>query len=412
MKLKSLLLGSAAALALSTGAQAADPIANFVSLGVCDAYGISGLTIESDDTCLKISGKVDYEYRVTNWDTLGTFYDNGHGVEWQLLFEATTQTDAGAAKAVLRLNDVPGTNGEDVRIERAFVSFGDTTVLTAGRIGSLFSTTILDQKYGSRHEDFIDFWNFDNNDIGKGYSILNTVRTGGMGIQIESLIADGFSVLVALEDLAVDGTFGLGVAYDANGISAEAGILFGDLYDNVAGDPINFYLNASADFDNFTVRGGFIADDAGAWVASIGADATFDMFSLKADALFDEPGNWTIAGEGSFAATDTVDIFVGAAFTEFAGGTDTWTIYGGAEFGLTENISARAQVGYIENARSTDAVVPAVPPLPATRLALGDVVYGEIGLSYAPGGGFKSSLDLTATDRGDYQVTFSAEKSF
>lgn len=402
MKLKSLLLGSAAALALSTGAQAADPIANFVSLGVCDAYGISGLTIESDDTCLKISGKVDYEYRITNIDGLGTFYDTGHGVEWQLLFEATTQTDAGAAKAVLRLNDVPGTNGADVRIERAYVSFGDTTVLTAGRIGSLFSTTILDQTYGSRHEDFIDFWNFDNYDIDKG-DLNNTVRTGGMGIQIESLIADGFSVLVALEDLedrgpGLDsGTFGLGVAYDANGISAEAGVLFGDLYDNVAGyDPINFYLNASADFDNFTVRGGFVADDSGDWIASIGADAAFDMFSIKADVLFDEPGNWTIAGEGSFAATDTIDVFIGAAYTDVAGFADTWTIYGGAEFGVTENISARAQIGYIENA----------------ALVLADVVYGEVGLSYAPGGGFKSSLDLTATDRGDYQVTFSAEKSF
>src|SRR5690606_33942287 len=102
MKLKSLLLGSAAALALSTGAQAADPIVEFVSLAVCDAYGITGLTIESDDTCLKISGNVSYEYRIRNVEAAsplsgifapGTEYDAGAGVEWQLLFEATTQTD-------------------------------------------------------------------------------------------------------------------------------------------------------------------------------------------------------------------------------------------------------------------------------------------------------------------------------
>lgn len=392
MKLKSLLLGSAAVLALSTGAQAADPVTSFVSLGVCDAYGISGLTIESDDTCLKISGSVSYEYRVTHFDGLPTLYDNGAGVEWQLLFDATTQTDAGAAKAVLRLNDVPGSNGGDVRIERAYVSFGDTTVLTAGRIGSLFDTTILEEQYGSRHEDFIDFWNFDNNDISKG-SLVNEVATGGMGIQVESLIADGFSVLVALEDLEDDGTAGLAVAYDAGGISAEAGILVGDLYDNVAGDPINYYLRASADFDAFTVRGGFVADDTGFWVASLGADATFDMFSIKADTAFDEDGTWFIGGEGSFAATDTIAVLVGATYTDFNPG-ELWSVYGGVEADVTETISARAQIGYIDDNAGAD------------------FIYGELGAFYTPGGNFETGLELTATDNGDYQVTFSASKSF
>lgn len=403
MKLKSLLLGSAAVLALSTGAQAADPIASFVSLGVCDAYGITGLTIESDDTCLKISGNVSYEYRVTNIDAAGalagigfipgTYYDNGAGVEWQLLFEATTQTDAGAAKAVLRLNDVPGTNGGDVRIERAFVSFGDTTVITAGRIGSLFDTVIQNNIYGSRHEDFIDFWNFDNYEIDKGF-LLNEVATGGMGIQVESLIADGFSVLVALEDLEDDGTAGLAVAYDANGIEAEAGILVGDIYNNWAADPVNFYLRASAEFDGFNVRGGFIADDTGVWIATIGADATFDMFSLKADVIFDDSGAWTVAGEGSFAATDSVDVFVGAAYSDWVGAED-FTIYGGAEFGVTETISARAQIGYIE-----------------FNPGGAGFVYGELGAVYAPGGGYEAALDLTATTDGDYQLTFTTSKKF
>lgn len=399
MKLKSLLLGSAAVLALSTGAQAADPVTSFVSLGVCDAYGISGLTIESDDTCLKISGSVSYEYRVTDIGGV-TDYDSGDGVEWQLLFDATTQTDAGAAKAVLRLNDVPGSNGGTVRIERAYVSFGDTTVLTAGRIGSLFDTTILEEQYGSRHEDFIDFWNFDNNDISKG-SLVNEVRTGGMGIQVESLIADGFSVLVALEDLEDrgagndSGTAGLAVAYDAGGISAEAGILVGDLYDNVGGyDPINYYLRASADFDAFTVRGGFVADDTGFWIASLGADATFDMFAIKADTAFDEDGTWFVGGEGSFGATDTITILVGATYTDFNPGGELWSVYGGVEADVTETISARAQIGYID-ANPGD-----------------DFIYGEIGAFYTPGGNFETGLELTATDEGDYQVTFSASKSF
>ncbi|ODT75858.1 MAG: hypothetical protein ABS76_32695 [Pelagibacterium sp. SCN 64-44] len=63
MKLKSLILGSVAAAGLSTAGFAAD-LGVLTSLDVCDALGISGLTISSADNCLAISGKVSYEF---NW---------------------------------------------------------------------------------------------------------------------------------------------------------------------------------------------------------------------------------------------------------------------------------------------------------------------------------------------------------
>ena len=61
MKIRSLLLGSVAAAGLSTGAYAAD-LGVLTSLDVCDALGLSGLTISSDTNCLQISGSIAYTF--------------------------------------------------------------------------------------------------------------------------------------------------------------------------------------------------------------------------------------------------------------------------------------------------------------------------------------------------------------
>src|SRR5690606_20575677 len=103
-------------------------------------------------------------------------------VEWQVLFDAATQTDAGTARAVIRLNDSGTQDNGDllVEAERAYVEFGDSTILRAGRVGSIFDTEILDQRYG--------WLNFD--EVDNGYLLGNEVETGGHGIQIQSIVAD------------------------------------------------------------------------------------------------------------------------------------------------------------------------------------------------------------------------------
>ena len=68
MKLKSLILGTVAAAGLSTAGFAAD-LGVLTSLDVCDALGISGLTISSDTNCLQISGGVSYEFRFGDYRT-------------------------------------------------------------------------------------------------------------------------------------------------------------------------------------------------------------------------------------------------------------------------------------------------------------------------------------------------------
>lgn len=387
MKLKSLLLGSAAVLALSTGAQAADPIVEFVSLGVCDAYGITGLTIESDDTCLSISGEVSYEY---THEDLGA-YEVLSNVDWELAFEATTQTDAGAAVAFLSLvdedaDDITGFVNSptvDPVIDQAYVQFGDTTVLSAGLKDKILDTEVLDRTYGGdEHGDFD--WDFDENDL------VNTVNQGGHVITIESLVAEGFTVIAGLEDLDGDGTALLAVQYANAGISAEVAVLMGDLYGPT--DPVNFYAAISAEFDSFEARGGVIFDDTGYWIASLGASATFDMFSLDADTFFEDNGDWGIAGEGSFDATDTVAVYIGAGYQELAA-IDVFTVYGGVDVDVTETISANAEIGY-------------------TDFGGADYIYGAAGVTYAPGGGFETGLSVWADTDDHYKLTFEASKEF
>src|SRR3954447_14093940 len=67
MKIRSLLLGSAAIAGLATTGYAAD-LGVVTSLDVCDELGLSGLTISSDDNCLVITGGVTFEYNIGNYE--------------------------------------------------------------------------------------------------------------------------------------------------------------------------------------------------------------------------------------------------------------------------------------------------------------------------------------------------------
>lgn len=89
MKLKTLLLGSAAAFAVVGGAQAADlSVAEPVDyVKVCDAFGVGYWYIPGTDTCLKIGGYVQFQ---VNFHTVSDV-DNGsgtHSAGWDFDTEA------------------------------------------------------------------------------------------------------------------------------------------------------------------------------------------------------------------------------------------------------------------------------------------------------------------------------------
>jgi hypothetical protein len=103
MNIKSLLLGSAAALAAGTGAHAADAIVAaepepLEYVRICDAYGAGYFYIPGSETCLKIGGMVRTE---------GKWYDaynpsSRNGTLWhtrsELKLDTATDTEYGALK--------------------------------------------------------------------------------------------------------------------------------------------------------------------------------------------------------------------------------------------------------------------------------------------------------------------------
>jgi len=172
MKIRSLLLGSIAAAGFATGAQAAD-LGVLTSLDVCDALGISGLTISSDTNCLQITGEVEYRFRVGDYrdsvaynpsynsgysvtartfsqlDSLTVIDDNFVGdeefntdyesrIRSFIQFAATADSDFGPAKAVIRIRDV-----QNYRTQNEGYVVGTSAVTASSAVVVVSSTGTL-----------------------------------------------------------------------------------------------------------------------------------------------------------------------------------------------------------------------------------------------------------------------------
>lgn len=139
MNIKGLLLGSAAALAAATGANAADAVmapepepVEYVR--VCDAYGSGFFYIPGTETCLQISGYVWYQIGATN-DDGGTHVPNynflvGDGwnksVRARLNIDARSETEWGTLRSYIRFQaDWNGYNTDGpVGVDQAFIELG------------------------------------------------------------------------------------------------------------------------------------------------------------------------------------------------------------------------------------------------------------------------------------------------
>ncbi|WP_196259063.1 porin [Pelagibacterium limicola] len=453
MKLKSLLLGSAAAVALTSGAFAADPRASFVSLDVCDAYGITGLTIASSDTCLKISGHVEYEFRIGDYGPGVPWYfaygdgggiesidDNDGTTDWRsrlealLRFEATTQTDAGAAKAVLVLRERQrsgggvdaGDTGHNVRFEQAYVSFGDTTVLMAGMKGSI-------GKFGSDEPyNYLGLFNSSKVDTGVDWKFGDLIRTGGTSIQVTTEFGDGISAGIGLENInrwtapggfnviTTDARAGTLVGFvEAKGAWGEAHltVLADDALNSFANAVWGFHAGATAKFDQFALTAALSGNSQEYFNGLISGQATFDLFTIAASAEFASVGAGNPSGPGvdvtglgfggsvGFQATDTVKINLGARYWDWdsgdavAAGTEVWQIALGASFEVSDGLTVDGAVGY-----KTAGTFAALPDDGA--------FYGELGVAYKPGGGFETGAGLEVNSYGAYKLKFNAKKTF
>ena len=167
MNIKSLLLGSAAAMVTVSGAQAADAVVVEAEpveyVRVCDAYGSGFFFIPGTETCIRFSGyvrtqytklSVDNETRATtavdilddddNIDVAaGSPIGDGDNEQWttrsRFDIDTRNETDWGTLRSLIRLQSNNATDdGDDsnFEVDQAFISIAG---LRAGIGGSLFN---------------------------------------------------------------------------------------------------------------------------------------------------------------------------------------------------------------------------------------------------------------------------------
>jgi hypothetical protein len=151
MKLKSLLLGSAAALLTVGGAQAADLGAEPVNyVRVCDAFGAGFYYAPGTDTCIKISGWVRMDVNIGTQPYNGTVSaSHAFAMYNQLQVTAASMTEYGPLIGYLAIeNGIGGWNGTPPTAGIGqFVTFDAATLqlgpFSAGYAWSSFSNNIF-----------------------------------------------------------------------------------------------------------------------------------------------------------------------------------------------------------------------------------------------------------------------------
>jgi len=396
MKLKSLILGSVAAAGLSTTGFAAD-LGVLTSLDVCDELGLAGLTISSDTNCLQISGEVTYDYTFTNNGDEEVTTDSELGA--YVSFVATSPSDLGPASATFTLeydeDDVD--EADDVRVAEAFVSIGDTTILTVGLVddGSLISDQGSFESFGGFFDE--DGAEFD-------------APTGGHAIQLQTLIADGISVGAALENLEGDITaVGFVQFTGAGGVSGYIDAFVNGLVDAAEDDDIDSYgvkatIIAELDMFEILLDGGVEVFDEDEYdydvalgiLTDVGAFHLAGYAAAEGDEV-DENQDYTVGAEIGYDITEAVAVFVAARY-DTEGYEDApdegYQIEAGMVVALSETLSANASIGY------------------DSKVADDEGIYAGVGLDWSPNADFEANINLDIAQTGAYEVSFGASKSF
>lgn len=452
MNLKAFLLGVTALSATAFPAYSAD-LGVLTDLDVCSAAGVSGLTLSSSDNCLSISGGVNFEAKMGNWTADGykfpfkgtafiarwpgmpavypdVIYKAGESdvetrLDAWLKFVATSPSDFGPAKATIKLLRDGQLEGQDMAIEEAWVSIGDTTKLMAGRKASIFSyddDTALAGGPGFMGTFYSHLTapppvpGADGPpDSGAGRFAASKVNLGGHVIQIQSDLGNGLSVSAGLEGLDTDLNAVGVLAYKSETLSTHVSAAS----DIATGDWVA-HMGASVRLAPVAFTAGYATDSTGYKNAVASAEAFIDMFRIAVTGeyvYFDDNAEF-----GGIGASATAMVSPGFAVT-LAGRyfdsvkTDERALHVEAflDAPLTETLGITAGIGAIDSSFDNALPVnpaPAAPPTPDHYGKLGQIQYAKAGLNWRPNMDTMGSVLGTVTTQGAYQLVFKGSKSF
>jgi hypothetical protein len=454
MKIRSLLLGSAAAAGLATGAYAADPL-TMTALDTCDALGKTGLTISSDTDCVQISGEVKYEFNwgdykgaflvaqvahaggagtaftvADNDGVAGTELDWDSKLEWYIKLVATADSDGGPVSATIKIKEVQqwqvqneayiagkanpwGIDGGDADVlpdlvagtggdhtffpiaDEAYVSIGDGTVIMLGKKGSIIN------KGDDEPFNFLGLFNSEKVDKGVYWSsnAPGAFNDGGHVIQVTSDLGNGVAVGVGAENLqgagAMAGTLVGVLSYAGDGITAHITGVAGGFLDGTV-ERFAIHTGFTGTFDTVKVRAALAADNSGYFNALATAEVTFDMFKLAVAGEAATGGDFGVGGSITATVADGVTINVGGRYyDDGANVADGYQVAAQVAAMVTETIKLTAEGGVYGNV-TTGATNP----------------YVAAEVAYAPGGNASVSAKGEFYADGAIKGTVKGSKSF
>jgi hypothetical protein len=309
MNIKSLLLGSAAALAVVSGAQAADAIVAaepepMEYVRVCDAFGTGYFYIPGTETCLKIGGEVRATVEFGDrYVAAGEDWDSQ--VRARLNFEAKNDSEIGTVGSYIQLEAF---DGGDAALQQAYITVGGF------KVG--YAASFWDDVGIPGENDFLD-----------NITVFNLASY--------TYSSEAFSVGVEVDDLSdyyVDSEIGLqGMASASMGaftatirgvydFGAEEGAVAGTLAAEVGPGTLTLRAAYNSGFNFYVV----------------------DMLT-GVEAL-----EWTVGGAFAFKATDKLTITPSASYYEGHAGETAWSAGVLAEYSLAEGLTASATVDYVD----------------------------------------------------------------
>ncbi|WP_424993587.1 porin [Oceaniradius stylonematis] len=382
MKIKSLLLGSAAAMMAVSTAQAADiiiPEPEVVEyVRVCDAAGTGFFYIPGTETCLRIHGYVRYDigfgdapqtgvtdatgnetwrkrarasFRVSTWaDTelgpLRTYVET----RWQRDTNTVTVVAPGAAATPVFTGYE---NAGEFEINFAYI---DLAGLRIGKDESFFSTFT---GYGAPTNYTFAYGPFDTN-------LISYTFTGGA-------FSAGISLEQGNNSVTTQWTQ---VALDANGDGTPDAVQFATGIGGWGIDDYVPHIVAGAGYDGgaFNIRGVIGYDTRngagqGGWSGKIRGDVSFDPFSAFVMLMYGENSSayttwrrgavgaetFSVLGGASFAATEALDVNLAVQWQEGNGVGDLWTVVGNVDYDIVPGFQFRPEIVY-QNGPGADTI--------------------------------------------------------
>ncbi|NNG71222.1 porin [Rhizobium laguerreae] len=322
MNIKSLLLGSAAALAVVSGAQAADAIVAAEPepveyVRVCDAYGTGYFYIPGTETCLKINGYIRFQVNVgedvggdSDWDAV---------TRGQVQFTAKSDTEYGPLTGVIVMQfNADNATDQTSKLDSAYLD-------VAGFRAGLFYSWWDDGLSG------------ETDDIGSVVTLHNSIR-----YQYET---SDFYAGISVDELE-DGVYKAGE--EANNVGVAVG------------------LGGKAGAFSYQVTAGYDVDNEDGAVRAMGTvdigPGTLGLAGVYSSGpnSYYSSAEWAVAAEYAIKATDKLKItpavqYYGNYFggskvvpDDFDGLGDAWKVGLTVDYQIVDNFYAKASVQYLD----------------------------------------------------------------